>query len=332
MQELGRDGPHFGEEVEAVEQGAGSLACVALDCGRRAVTGAMRVRGVAAGAGIARCNQQDAGWEAGAFLGALNADFVFFERLAQALESGARELGEFVEEEHTPMCAREFTRPKRTPAAEECLGRGRVVRCAEGCLRGKSRNRTVQGLEAGELECLLLVERRKQARDFAGEQALSGAWGPLQQERVPSRRSEDGSLACMLLTADFVELGGSLMDLSHRGASVRGGKLLSAQRVCPSAQRGRGNDAHPRNQLSFGKIRGCDAKHGAERACRLGGEQDAARHRAQFACEIEFGDCEQGGGRSGDLMAGDQQRSRESQIKREATLGQLGGHQIEEHA
>jgi len=86
------------------------------------VTGTVWMGGIATGAGIARGDEQDVSGKTRAFLSAFDADFVFFQRLAQPFECGTRELGKFVEEEHAAVGAREFARSHGAPSAEQSLG------------------------------------------------------------------------------------------------------------------------------------------------------------------------------------------------------------------
>ena len=205
------------------------------------------------------------------------------------------------------------------------------MRSAKRSLLGQSRNRSVEGLEASELECLLVIERGKQARDLAREQALSGAGRPLQQQRVPAGGSQDRSLTGMLLAADLVELrGGCWAEFAVRWLRWNG-KSVASKRMHPLAQRGGGDHAYPREELCFRKVGGRDAQHGAGCTSSACGKQNAARRRAKLTCEIEFGDGEQGRAWRRDLVTGDEQGGGQGEVNGKAALGKLRGYEIEEH-
>lgn len=147
MKPFGSDGPHFCEEVKAIEEWARSATRVATLRRRSTEATAGWMAGKATRARVARCDEQNICGETGAFIAAFDADFAFFEGLAQALEGGALKLGELVEKEHPAVGAREFTGPKWAPAAEQRLSRNAVVRGTKRRALRKRLHRAMQGLE-----------------------------------------------------------------------------------------------------------------------------------------------------------------------------------------
>lgn len=165
----------------------------------------MWMGGIATGTGVSSGDQQHACRKAGALLGALDPNLVLFEWLAETFERRACKLGEFIEEQHAAVSAREFAWAKRSAATQECLGRGRVMRRSKGWMHRELGNRSVQRLQTRELQGAFRRERRKELSELAREHALARARRALQKERVAARRGENRGMACLLLAPDLIE-------------------------------------------------------------------------------------------------------------------------------
>lgn len=94
---------HGQVQVDAVEQGAGELAAVALDLVWRAATATAGIAKVAARAGVHRRYQLETCRKAHPVAGAGDHDMAAFQRFAQDLEYLAVELRQFIEKQYALM-------------------------------------------------------------------------------------------------------------------------------------------------------------------------------------------------------------------------------------
>ena len=94
---------HVHEQVEAVQQRAGEAPAIIRRAARRAVAGAVRLVDMAAAARVHRRDQLEAGRIGDMAVGARDRHPADLQRLAQRLQRGAREFGQFVKEQHAPV-------------------------------------------------------------------------------------------------------------------------------------------------------------------------------------------------------------------------------------
>jgi hypothetical protein len=105
---LRRDRGHPDVQIDAVQQRPAQLALVARHLVRRAAAGLERAAEVAAGAGVHRRDELEAGREFGPSRGARDGDGAGLQRLAQRFEGRPRELGNS-SRNSTPWCASEIS-------------------------------------------------------------------------------------------------------------------------------------------------------------------------------------------------------------------------------
>jgi hypothetical protein len=86
-------------EVDAIEQGSGHARLIVGGAARGAGAGLARIAEMAAATGVHGRDQLHPGRKGQVAVRARDADGPGFERLAQAIEDGALELGQFVEEQ-----------------------------------------------------------------------------------------------------------------------------------------------------------------------------------------------------------------------------------------
>lgn len=114
-----------------------------------------------------------------------NDDLAAFQRLAQDLQDLALELRQFVEEQHALVRQGDLARLRAAAAADQGRRGGGVVRLAERSLRPVPEG-DVAGhrMDRCDLQGLVLVERRQQAGQAAGQEGLAGARRAAEQQVV----------------------------------------------------------------------------------------------------------------------------------------------------
>lgn len=176
---------HADVQVDAIEQRSGQLAPVALDLFRGAAAAATGIAEVATGTGIHRRHQLEARRETYPAVGPGNDDLAAFQRLAQDLQDLALELRQFVEEQHALVRQGDLARLRAAAAADQGRRGGGVVRLAERSLRPVPEG-DVAGhrMDRRDLQGFVLVERRQQAGQAAGQEGLAGARRAAEQQVV----------------------------------------------------------------------------------------------------------------------------------------------------
>ena len=192
---------HVDLDVDAVEQRPGNACAVARDLVRRVAAGLGRVTEIAAGTGVHRCDQLEAGGEIGLPRRTRNRDAAGLQRLAQHFQHLPRKLRQFVEEQHAVVRQRDFARPRVAAAAHQRHRRGGVVRCAEGtALPVFVPKAAVERSDRGCFQRFGFLHRRQDARKTCGQHRLAGAGGACHQHRVAAgggdfERAPGGGLA-----------------------------------------------------------------------------------------------------------------------------------------
>ena len=108
---------------------------------------------------------------------------------AQGVERVRAELERLVQEQGAAMREARLARPDAGPAADERLGRDRVVRCPERPPQAEPRARVVQAsdrVDPADLGRLAVVEERQQAGGRARQQRLADARRPGEGDVVPA--------------------------------------------------------------------------------------------------------------------------------------------------
>jgi len=139
----------------------------------------------AAGARVVRGDQHEASGQGEHPLGAGDGDRPRVDRAPQGVEGIGTELERLVQEERTPVGQAGFAGSDAWAAADQGLGRDRVVRGAEGAAParhgiGHARDR----VDAAHLRRLRLAEWWEEARAGAGEQRLAHARRPAERQVV----------------------------------------------------------------------------------------------------------------------------------------------------
>ena len=321
---------HGQVQVDAVEQRAGELAAVAGDLLRGAAAAAAGIAKIAAGAGIHRRHQLEARREAHLVAGPGDNDLPAFQGLAQHLQHLAVELGQLVQEQHALMGQGDLAGLRTAAAADQGRPGGAVVGRAERPLGpGVQRRVTGHRLNGGDLQGLLLVQRRQQAGQAAGQQGLAGTGRAAEQQIVGAgggnqQRALGGGLALHL---GQVRIGSGLAQQAAGLVGRDGG--LAAEVGGQLQQVFDGDHRQPRGQAGFLGI-GLGHHQGAPgRAGRQGGRQHAL-DRSHGAGQGQFAEALQlFQRRAGHLAAGGKDTQGDGQVEAPAVLRQVGRGQVQ---
>ena len=167
-------------QVDAIGHRPRQPRAVGLGAAGRAHAPAHRVAVEAAGARVARADQQRAGREAGAHHRPGDVDAALLERLAQRVEHRGREGADLVEEEHAVVGEAHLPGARQPAAAHEPGRRDRVVGRAEGPPRDQRAPGVEQPrhrVDARDGDGLVERQRREDPRQAPGEHGLPGPRG-----------------------------------------------------------------------------------------------------------------------------------------------------------
>ena len=115
-------------------------------------------------------------------------DLSLLDWLTEHVEQVLRELGEFIEEEHTAISEREFSRHGHAGSASEDGRRSRtVMRTAKRWSIAHRHRPTGRGMSLGHLQSLGRREVGEDAWKGAGEHRLSGPWRADEKQVMTSR-------------------------------------------------------------------------------------------------------------------------------------------------
>ncbi len=121
-----------------IQQRAGDAGLIVRGAARTAGTGVTGLAGHAAAAGVHGRDELEARGIGDAVVGAGDHAFPAFDGLAERIEDGRREFGEFVEEEHAAMGERDLARPGALAAADHRGHRGGMMGRAERAAVGEA--------------------------------------------------------------------------------------------------------------------------------------------------------------------------------------------------
>ena len=184
---------------------AADASHVALRITRWAAAFPVRVVVVAAAARVHRRHELEACRVAHAARRSGDGQDALLERLAQRVQCGPVELGQLIEEEHAMVGESGLAGNQVRAAADE-----RRVRA--GVMRRTKRPRTTQAavtqqagdaLDDRDLERLVVVERRQEARDRSRQQGLARAGRTDEQQVVAACERDLERPAGVLLAADI---------------------------------------------------------------------------------------------------------------------------------
>lgn len=154
-----------------------------------------------------------------------NGDMAVLQRLAQDLEGGALELGQFVEEEHAMVGEGDFAGSGDGAAAEQAdVGDGVVRGAARPGEEGQGAFERLPGgrVDAQHVEELVERRLRHDAGDALGDHGLSRAGRSDHDEVVRAGHGDLGGPAHRLLALDFREVG---LRLGRRPGAILHGRL-----------------------------------------------------------------------------------------------------------
>src|SRR5207247_4126227 len=158
---------------------------------------------------IHRADELKPGREPHAAGRARDDELAVLERLAQRFERRTLELRQLVEQQHSSMRQAGLAGPQSRPAADDRRCRRAVMRRAKRRVADQWMVRIDEAcdrVDAGDLECLLLLERRQDPRQSPGEHRLSGARRPTEQQIVTAGRRQLECTPSTLLAADVGEI------------------------------------------------------------------------------------------------------------------------------
>ena len=314
---------HFEEQVDAIEQRPGELAAVAGDLVGRASAAPVRVAVVAAGAGVHRRDELEAGREFGPAGGAGDGDVAGFEGLAQGFEHAAVEFGEFVEEQHAVVRQADFAWARGAATAHQRRRGGRVVRRTHGAQAPAfGPEAAFDGMHGGAFEGFVIVHGGQQAGQALGEHGFAGAGRAIEEQRVLPAGGDFERPAGLDLAFDIGQIGVG-RGVEEGFAGVRRDEGVAAQVGDHRQQAGRREDGDALYQRRFGGIyRGQD--QGAPAVCGLAGQRQRAAYRAQFAGQRQLAGKFEGAELvAGNLPRGGQNAEGDRQVETAAFLGQI---------
>ena len=129
-----------------------------------------------AGAGVHRRHQLKARRKAQLLASAGNMDAARLQRLAQHLQHLAIKLRQFVQKQHAVMRLADLARPGLAAAANQCGGRCTMVgRPKRPARPGQQRAAFADGLDRRDFQRFLLLQRRQNTGQAAGQQRFAGA-------------------------------------------------------------------------------------------------------------------------------------------------------------
>ena len=214
-----------------------------------------------------------------------------FERLAQRLQRGHRELAEFVEEQDAVGGQTDFARAQGpAPAAHERDDRGLVVRRPEGWAleqRVLGQGAACGRMDTGHRERLVPSERWEQSDQALGEHGLARPGRPDHEEVVaPRRRNLNGSAAQGLAPhVGEVGLGGST-GCRRRRRRCGGPASLAAKHAHQIGQSGRAVSVLSAHECRLPHV--AERHHQAEWRGSSVGQRDHARYVAERAIESQL--------------------------------------------
>ncbi len=317
-------------QVDTVQQRPGQLAPVALDLLWRALAATGRVTLIAAGTGVHGGNQLEAGGEGQLFPGPGHMDHPRLQRFAQHLQHLAIEFRQFVEKEHPMVGLADLAGARVAATADQCRSGCPMMGRTEGAGRPAVEvGIATDGLYGCYLQRLLLVQRRQDAGQAAGQQGLAGA-GRAEQQQVVAARRRDYQGPFGLGLALYLGQVRYRCRLGEAGTGLHRRQFpLAAQVFAQLEQVIGGDDAHPGHQGGFGGV-GPGHQQGALLvSAGQGGGQDSL-HRAQLPGQGQLAEgfavlqavC-------GDLVAGHQQAEGDGQVEAAAFLGQIGWGEVD---
>ena len=182
---------------------------VAIDGDGRTFAGVPTVAQVAAGAGVHRGDEDEAGRERRRGHGARDRHLAGFERLAEDFQAAAMELRQLVQEEDAVVGEADLPGCRRIAASHHAGIGNRVMGIAEGPRRqqGLIRLEPAKGtVDTRRLQALGGTERRHDRRQPSGQHRLAGARAPDHQDIMSaSCRNNQGTLG-ELLAAHVAEI------------------------------------------------------------------------------------------------------------------------------
>ena len=209
-----RQSPHRHVQVDAIQQGPGNPGPVALDLFGGAAAGALGVPQVAAGAGVHRRHQLEAGGVAGSVKGPRQGDLAGLHGLSQHLQAVAVEFRQLVQEQDAAVGEGYLPWARSAAAASQGRGGGRVVRRAKRAAKIRRRIRRVEEMaQRQQGERLLRAGWGQDTGQAAGQQGLARAGRAKKQQVVIAAGSDfqcppGPGLACDITQVRIAALAG----------------------------------------------------------------------------------------------------------------------------
>jgi len=236
--------------------------------------------------------QREAGREAHAGHGPRDRDLALLQRLAQRLARGPGELRQLVEEQHAVVGERDLAGSGDLAPADQAGDRDGVVGGAERAdpdEAGAGAEEAGGGEHLGDLERLVLLERRQQAGQAPGQHGLAGAGRAGEEQVVGAGGGDLQGPAGLVLAADV----GEVLDRRDRGLRRRAGTVQVAPADQPLAdlpERGGAGDPQVGDEGRLDQVGlGDDQQAGVRAAGGQGGRQHAL-DRADVAAQAELAD------------------------------------------
>ena len=329
----GRQRRHLDVQIDAVEQRPRQFALIFAGAARGAGAGQARIAQVAAAAGVHGGDQLHARRIGDMGGGARHLHLAGFQRLAQAVEHAALELGQLIEEQHAQMCEGDLAGPRLGAAADQRRHRGRMVRAAEGAaaLQLAALQLAGDGGDHRNLQRLGRGEIGQYASQCGRQQRLAGARRPAHQQIVAAGRGNLDAALGRLLPLDVGHVRPAPQ--AFRCAALRLGQDgLALQMIDQREQIGGGEHVHLAGPGGFRAL-GRRADQPLLAGGGMQGGKQHAGHRQAGAIEAKLPHRDKFIERIGRQHAHrGEQAERDGQIIMAAFLGQIGRRQIDDDA
>ena len=276
------------DEIEAVQQRGREPAGVAGAIGHCAAAGSW-VDPLSAGARIHGGDQEETSGEGRGAAGPADPDHPLFERLAQRLERGDRELPHLVEEKHAVAGQADLAWAQRpAPPAHQRHDRRPVVRRAKRRLADEhtiGRETAGGGVHPRHRERLLGREGGQEPRQAFGQHRLARPGRAHHEEVVPPRRRDLEGVAAQALPPHIGQVGNHWRHGSRARRREGWPRVPGAQETRQLGQRCHAVGGVPPDQ---GRLTGVAQGHDQPVRCRRIGQRDHAGHVAQRAVQAEL--------------------------------------------
>ena len=252
--------------------------------------------------------------------------------LAHGVEHVARQLEQFIHEEHAAMCETHLTRPRPRPAADEAGHADGVVRRAErrgAAGHGTRGEHAAYRVNGDHFEQRVVLQRREDAGEAAREHRLSRTRGPDHVDVViPGCRDLESAFG-QRLSDDLAEVRGAVVVAGGHRERRRLRQHAAAEEVHQRGELRARRKPHIPQQRGLGGVRGREHERAGAGVARRTGERQRAANGADGAVQAELAGEQQAVHCFGaELTARHKHADRDRQVERGAVLPHISGREV----